>query len=236
MSKYKNIVTLLHQAHDHIQYPRIHLKEPFVLQLAGANAKFPRSINITDGKPYGNSRWFGRIYTSGRLEMPNHMQPHGEDLQIELDLFQQDPAKYATLYGKKTGNCMFCHKTLTADQSVAVGYGPTCAENYGLPWGDINSEEAKRQSSLEFDLAEAGETLANASEARVMQGITNQLPPDTFDDSIECQQAIIVDLKRIALWQLSVRNYNDINRLLTRCESDFDTQYSILVTALWENL
>jgi len=32
--------------------------------------------------------------------------------------------------------------TLTDPRSVAVGYGPDCADNYGLPWGALQCEAA----------------------------------------------------------------------------------------------
>ena len=36
-------------------------------------------------------------------------------------------------YAKLTNNCSFCGLGLTNDYSVVVGYGPICAENWGLP-------------------------------------------------------------------------------------------------------
>jgi hypothetical protein len=36
-------------------------------------------------------------------------------------------------YAKLTNNCSFCGLQLTNDYSVIVGYGPICAENWGLP-------------------------------------------------------------------------------------------------------
>ena len=48
----------------------------------------------------------------------------------------KNPAKVATEYGKLTGNCCFCRRALTDKRSVTVGYGSTCAGNYGLEWGN----------------------------------------------------------------------------------------------------
>lgn len=47
----------------------------------------------------------------------------------------ENPAAVAAQYGHETGNCSFCSKELTDNRSVSVGYGPICAEKYGLPWG-----------------------------------------------------------------------------------------------------
>ena len=47
-----------------------------------------------------------------------------------------DPAKAASDYGHLTGTCCFCNRGLTDERSVSVGYGPICAQHFGLPWGD----------------------------------------------------------------------------------------------------
>jgi Family of unknown function (DUF6011) len=44
-------------------------------------------------------------------------------------------AEEAAAFGKDTGHCCACARTLTDDRSVSVGYGPVCAAKYGWPWG-----------------------------------------------------------------------------------------------------
>lgn len=49
-----------------------------------------------------------------------------------------DPEGSAKKYGHDTGRCCFCHRNLTDDKSgksVERGYGPICAERFGLVWG-----------------------------------------------------------------------------------------------------
>lgn len=46
-------------------------------------------------------------------------------------------AEKAAAFGKLYGVCVFCGLTLTNEASIEVGYGPVCAENYGLPWGHV---------------------------------------------------------------------------------------------------
>jgi hypothetical protein len=53
-----------------------------------------------------------------------------------LTAFAADPAAAALAYGKATGNCCFCRRGLTDARSVEAGYGPICADHYGLPWGE----------------------------------------------------------------------------------------------------
>ncbi len=49
-------------------------------------------------------------------------------------------ARIAYEYGL-SGRCMFCARDLTDDRSNphrgGVGYGPVCADKYGLPWGEV---------------------------------------------------------------------------------------------------
>jgi hypothetical protein len=47
-------------------------------------------------------------------------------------------AEEAARFGHEHHRCVFCARTLTDEQdgrSVDVGYGPICADKYGLPWG-----------------------------------------------------------------------------------------------------
>jgi hypothetical protein len=44
-------------------------------------------------------------------------------------------AAEAAAYGHTHGNCIACSRDLTDDRSLAVGYGPVCANKYGWPWG-----------------------------------------------------------------------------------------------------
>lgn len=222
--EYIKTIDIMQLANEKIQYPRIHLHNGYVLNRAGANAKYPGSINVTDGKPYGRNQWFGRISTQGTLTMPNYMQKHGEELQYELDKFQLDPAKYAECYGKATANCMFCHKELTAQQSVAVGYGPTCAANYGLPWGEIDKETAKKMSSLQLEMP-TGQCIADRE---IEQQIATNPQPTVTADAFAISQ-----LREVAIVMLSESAQGILDELI---ETNPNDEYMLLATALWEAL
>lgn len=53
--------------------------------------------------------------------------------QAALIAFNKDPEGKAKLYGKMTSSCCFCGLELNDPRSVMAGYGPICADNYGLP-------------------------------------------------------------------------------------------------------
>lgn len=78
----------------------------------------------------------GKISPTGLLTMNQYVNgPERQALIQLLELFAADPANVAAAHGKLTGKCCFCNTGLTDQKSLDVGYGPTCAKNYGLPWG-----------------------------------------------------------------------------------------------------
>jgi hypothetical protein len=105
-----------------------------LLKRAGDNARYPGSINVTNGMPFGDpaGEFYGRIHKDGRFEEGRDCNATVRGVLIALNA---DPASLAAGYGKKTGNCCFCNTPLSDDRSTSVGYGPICAERYCLPWG-----------------------------------------------------------------------------------------------------
>jgi len=65
-----------------------------------------------------------------------------------------DPLGTAQAMAKRLSACMYCGQRLSDDESKARGYGPICAEHYGLPWGAVSAADRKeaqriRTSTLE---------------------------------------------------------------------------------------
>jgi hypothetical protein len=53
--------------------------------------------------------------------------------------FGMAPESFAASYGHATSRCCFCRRELTDGRSVEVGYGPVCADRYGLVWGGTHN-------------------------------------------------------------------------------------------------
>lgn len=100
-------------------------------------------------KPEENSKvdiyvdgWAGHGYRkfAGKLEdekiIPYRDDRMTEDVKLTIQEFSLDPLRTAKAMSKRLGACMYCGSRLTDPRSKDVGYGPTCATNYGLPWGD----------------------------------------------------------------------------------------------------
>jgi hypothetical protein len=108
------------------------------INVAGETAKVPGSLNVVakdqvDG--YGRPLWFGRILQSGAFEKsPRATSPAA--LLAQLRAFAERPAEVAAEHGKLTGCCCFCNRPLKDERSTEVGYGPICADKFGLPWGE----------------------------------------------------------------------------------------------------
>lgn len=126
-------------AREHIKFPKLTIRLPddtaVKLYMSTDRSKCPDTINIVlpdVEMPNGRNVWLGRIHEDGKWEIPHQRHetlPMVRDLLVAL---QQDAHGVAAEYGKHTGNCCFCLKTLSDKRSVAVGYGKTCASHFGL--------------------------------------------------------------------------------------------------------
>jgi len=125
------IVLMFGLAGEHLKHPSITL-DGIRLSVAGERAKYPGSINVTSPGSFENRTWFGRITLDGTFEGSREASPAVVET---LKALAADPAGKAALHGRQTGCCCFCNRELTDARSVEVGYGPICADRYGLPWG-----------------------------------------------------------------------------------------------------
>jgi hypothetical protein len=128
---------LFEQAIAHaLKYPKIRLQtadgRPVVLSRAGSKSKYPGQIMVTDGGPFGANLYFGRIDSEGIFHATNSASAPVFAL---LERLSVNPVETASEYGRLTGNCCFCQLPLKDARSTSVGYGPVCAEHFGLEWG-----------------------------------------------------------------------------------------------------
>ncbi len=133
---FKGVLALFERAREHLKHAKIRLQTAdggqVAISIAGPNSKAPGSLNVTDGMPFGESKWFGRVSPDGAWTPSQHATPELTALLVQLGA---DPVGVAGSYGRLTGSCCFCRQTLTDQRSTDVGYGPICAGHWGLPWG-----------------------------------------------------------------------------------------------------
>jgi hypothetical protein len=99
------------------------------LSMSGLNAKIPGAVNVTDGKKFGENKWYGRITSDGAYTASHQAT---EDVQSFLINLVNDPASAIERYGKQSGHCCFCNTKIESENSLKAGYGPVCAEKWGL--------------------------------------------------------------------------------------------------------
>lgn len=136
VGNFGGVIALMGRAVKNLKHPRIRLHDSLgrevALSIAGAKAKEPGTVNVTDGQPYGQNIWYGRVNKDGTWTRSRS----ADDVIGEvLARLAQDPEGIAAAHGKLTGRCCFCSRNLDDKRSTEVGYGQTCAKNFGLPWG-----------------------------------------------------------------------------------------------------
>lgn len=96
---------------------------------------------LTNG--YAKSNWqkhfvYGTLHADGTLHLKGRVdeRPEWEEVEQFLALLAQDPVQAAKTSAAITGTCTFCDSELSDPESKRRGYGPVCAENNQLPWGD----------------------------------------------------------------------------------------------------
>lgn len=131
---------LFNTAHANLKHPRIviaHEGKEIKISRAGSRSRYAGQIMIAS--PQFGDAYYGRIDQQGALFAGKSMTA---DVEAKIQDLAADPAKFAAEYGKVTGCCCFCNKELSTEESLAVGYGPSCAKHFALPWG--KSQVTKR--------------------------------------------------------------------------------------------
>lgn len=136
-----------------LKYPKLrfevkgHGKVVFARVGSGKNEG---AINLTDGKPFGEAQWFGRINPDGSFTKGKAHAAWIDDL---LAVMGKDGVLATSVaHGKATSNCCYCSRTLETKESLTVGYGPVCAKKWGLPWGEVDESLFGAKPVTEVDV------------------------------------------------------------------------------------
>lgn len=77
--------------------------------------------------------------TKGIAYAVKHTDNGWEYMSAAIHMLRNDmavTAEEAARFGKTHAHCVFCVRPLTDERSLTVGYGPDCAANRDLPWGE----------------------------------------------------------------------------------------------------
>lgn len=117
---------------------------------SGQNRVFAAIAN--PWKPIGNINAKGDWTYQRDIEKSSALREIATEILNHTRQFATDPETLAKTHGKQFNYCCFCGAELTAEDSVAVGYGPICAEKWGLPHEGM-AKEIKQENitkSLDF--------------------------------------------------------------------------------------
>lgn len=134
--KVPKIQEMFQKAATKLKRMKVELKtvggERVVFKPAGEHSKYHGSIMVTDGRRFGENQFFGYIDLDGVFHHGKRCNPEVVELVTQ---FGDDPELVAMQYGRENHVCCFCMRGLTDKRSTDVGYGPVCADRYGLNWG-----------------------------------------------------------------------------------------------------
>lgn len=112
-----------------IQFPKIrfgHEDHDIILSMAGAYASQPGTINVVCDEV-----WLGRVTRDGYyFKSPRDEAPF--NVAEVLTNLAKNPLNEMKAYGRRTGVCCLCSRTLTNATSIAAGIGPICVNKWCL--------------------------------------------------------------------------------------------------------
>lgn len=94
------------------------------------------NVVISNGRQYPETVNYGIIHRDGSFQKLYEGTPEST-LQL-LQKILNNPVEEFKINGKEFSHCCFCARELTDHRSISAGYGPICASNFGLPWGEEN--------------------------------------------------------------------------------------------------
>jgi hypothetical protein len=111
-------------------------------------AKNPGYIYISNGRKYPERRLYAFIDNAGE---GNIQRTAPTTVKKAIRKIAAAPISEAVATGIKVSQCCFCGISLINSISVHHGYGPICAEKYGLPWtGSEEQTKAAKQKEVEL--------------------------------------------------------------------------------------
>jgi len=129
------------------------------------------NVSLPGGSPWqvGSVTYAGKVLAGGRFIASRGLKSQRleKGLVAFLRAFARDPVGQAKASSEVFGACCFCSRALTRNESIGVGYGPTCAERYGLPWGAKHAvepvtvdERLDRVANEQYEREQEAEVLA----------------------------------------------------------------------------
>lgn len=134
-ARYAEIFTLFTQAATHMRYPALNFRTK--------NGDKVRIYLATKGyiAIKLNGEYIGKLPAADKnIILYDSQTFNHNELMGELEAFMEQPISESAIRGKEYGRCCFCNRELDNEGSIFHGYGPICAEKWGLPWLPVMTE------------------------------------------------------------------------------------------------
>lgn len=136
-----------------IKRPKVNTGD-LLFSLAPAHGRNAGCVYVKGEKDaYGDRPYLGKITPEGKFFAGPNVE---DDVKQRIAEVGSDVVGSAKAHGAQHNNCCFCSRDLTTDESVSNGYGPICADRYGLPW--VVTDEFKQAKAA---LKQANEEAAS---------------------------------------------------------------------------
>ena len=123
-ARYAEIFTLFNRAAETLRYPAINLTSKDGRKIRVYRATKGYIAIKVDGEYVGKL-----VSADAQIILYS-----AKELLPEIDALLSNPISESALQGKEYGRCCFCNRELDNEGSIFHGYGPICAEKWGLPW------------------------------------------------------------------------------------------------------
>lgn len=181
-----------------LQFPKIILFGSPTLRLyvAGSKSQNPGDIVILNDD---SRQYLGRISKAGEFFAAPAATAEVSD---RIKAFVADPVAETARNGKEAGSCCFCRRTLSDARSLEMGYGPTCANRFGLPWGETKAKAKKKASAKVVGKPASTSPVAATTKIAPVEGeprgltlaratqLAFQVSPGSFQDITEQYDAL----------------------------------------------
>lgn len=97
-------------------------------------------IRTPVNKAAAEYQYIAVILRSGKIKYQPFFK-NNTRLKELIERIVTNPKEEFAINGKKFCFCCFCGRDLDTKESIFAGYGPICADKYGLPWGDVPEDK-----------------------------------------------------------------------------------------------
>ena len=116
------------------------------------NYKFSKAASkdviwVTDQQPFGSNTFFGKIALDSGVFYPSPNT--SKELVKEIVDLMYNAESAAKVYGRKTGMCCCCGRTLINKTSIRLMVGPICLAKYGFSPAELTDTEEPIEIRLE---------------------------------------------------------------------------------------